>query len=227
MQPNRRLVQGFTLLELLVVITILAALGGSAIVAAGNMRENALRQIALMEIQKIKQALLQYRQDIGNFHTPDNPADFRALYEQGSLPTWDMASARGWRGPYLTTVGEGLVDIGDGLALNGSGDPFAGTAKNEQRGVADPFVAAPVKNGSYIACDDSDGDADCLLDWRTTTLQRRHTRWGRPYLLFDPTDPARARLVSMGPDGRYAGVNATNPCAPFDSSDDLVLCLLR
>ena len=222
-----RFERGFTLLEMLVVMTVLAALGGAVLVATGNLREGALRQAAQMEMQKIKQALLQYRLDRGAFHAPASPADFDALYTQGAQPVWDAATARGWRGPYLTALGEGLVDIGDNLQSNGSGSPSVidVAPRIEQRGVADPFVALAVANGGYVPCDAGAPDNNCLLDWRTLSGNPRHSRWGRPYLLFDLDDPARARLVGMGPDGRYDGVNGTDVCAP--NNDDLVLCLLR
>lgn len=216
--------RGFTLLELLVVIVVLAALGGGVIVSIGNTRESALRQVAQMEMQKIKQALLLYRQDTGNFPALANPADFSALYD--TTQTWEPSTGRGLRGPYLTVSGEGLVDIGDGLAGDGSGSPVSGSTLANVRGVADPFVIRPAAPGSGLPCDETATNSPnyCLLDWRTAPGTTTHTRWGRPYLLFDLSVPARARLVSMGPDGRYDGVNATD-CAP--NGDDLVLCLLR
>lgn len=218
---------GFTLLEMLVVIAILAALGGAMLLSADNLREGALRQVAQTEMQKVKQALLQYRQDIGDFPAPSHPADFAALYEQGSLPIWDASTGRGWRGPYLSQAGEGLVDVGDDVVANGAGSPVLGNTVTELRGVADPFVAAPTQLGNYRACEEDEDNSPntCLLDWRTATGLSTHSRWGRPYLLFDLGDRNKARLVSMGPDGIYGGVNATDACAP--NADDLVLCLLR
>lgn len=226
-RTNFRLAQGFSLIELLVVIFILAALGGGAIIAAGNMRENALHQIAITEMQKIKQALLQYRQDTGNFHTPAHPADFGALYD--IVQTWDPASGRGKRGPYLISATKGWVDIGNGLAANGSGSPavLGATPPIQVQGVADPFVAVPVVPGSYSPCEETvnNSPGNCLLDWRAAVGEPTRSRWGRPYLLFDLTAPDTARLVSMGPDGRYGGIHAANACLP--EGDDLVLCLLR
>lgn len=108
------------------------------------------------------------------------------------------------------------------------------------RAIADPFVALPVWQGGYMPCDiRSVDEAGCLLEWRrkADTSETRMAKVGRPYLLFDLNDkniPSNARLVSMGPDGRYAGVNASNVCAPpetpagaLEQVDDLVLCLFR
>lgn len=223
MRTDLRLAQGFSLLELLVVIVILATLGGSVIVAAGNIRDNALRQIALMEMQKIKQALLQYRQDTGDFHAPAHPADFSALFD--TAQTWDAATGRGKRGPYLISATKGLVDIGNNLTANGGGSPVLGATQSQQ-GVADSFVAAPVVSGSFNPCEETASNIpnNCVLDWRAAAGEPTHNRWGRPYLLFDLATP-NARLVSMGPDGRYDGPHAADACLP--NGDDLVLCLRR
>lgn len=220
---------GFTLLELLVVVLVLAALGGGVLAAVGNTQEHAMQQTAFAEMQKVKTALLQYRRDTGEFPAPAHPADFSALYQQGGAPAWDAASARGWRGPYLSVLGEGLVDIGDSLQNDGSGSPvlIVSAAHADTRAVADPFVARAVKNGSAMPCEDGEAGGACLLDFRTQAGEARHLRWGRPYLLFELNDPARARLVSMGADGVYAGPPAGDPCVPPAGSDDLVLCLAR
>jgi hypothetical protein len=156
-----------------------------------------------------------------------NPADFSALYD--ATQTWDIASARGKRGPYLSVLGEGQVDLGDSLQSDGSGSPvvIVTAAHDNTRAVADPFVARAVKNGSTTPCDDDALDSACLLDFRTQTGDPRHPRWGRPYLLFELNDPARARLVSMGADGIYGGQAGTDACVKPANSDDLVLCLTR
>lgn len=237
MQPHHCLAQakpfraqgGFTLLELLIVALVLAALGGGVIAALGDTQAHAMQQTALAEMQKIKTALLQYRRDTGEFPAPVHPADFSALYQQGGAPAWDAPSARGWRGPYLSVLGEGLVDIGDSLQNDGGGSPVlvVSAAHAEARAVADPFVARAVKNGSTSPCTDDASDSACLLDFRTQAGDPRHPHWGRPYLLFELNDPARARLVSMGPDGVYGGPPGSDPCTPPAGADDFVLCLAR
>lgn len=227
---GKRVADGFTLLELLIVVAILAAVAGAIIFSQGNMRATASAGLTRAEMQAIEDALLRFKQDTGHFPSPANPADFSALYTQGAESPWSVDSARGWRGPYLTRAGEGLVDIGDNLANTGAGDPSVidSAARNEVRAVADPFVAWPIRNGGYARCSESDTDDACLLDWRTRSGDPRHPRWGRPYLLFDLDDKAKARLLSMGENGRYeSGPCATDcaSCAP--SGDDIVLCLTR
>jgi prepilin-type N-terminal cleavage/methylation domain-containing protein len=221
---------GFTILELLMVVSILAIGAGFVLFAEGNIRETASSSVTLAEMGAVKTALLRFRRDTGAFPVPANPADFSDLYEQGSQSAWRIDVGRGWRGPYLTRRGEGLVDLGDDLANSGVGSPavITGTAHTEVRSVADPFVTWPIASGtSYQRCADGAADNDCLLDWRTQPGDARHERWGRPYLLFELDQPTRARLMGMGPNGRYESEN----CAGIDCTectaggDDLVVCL--
>lgn len=140
----------------------------------------------------------------------DSPANFWELYENPlagtghPLEPWNPNTRRGWRGPYLSRFGEGLVDLGDNLNPDGSGSPTAGSVLSRVRAVADPFVDQPA-NGVYLV-------------WRTNPGDSPHPRWGRPYLLFDLDDVINpARLVSMGQNRQYDGGTA----------DDIVLDLLR
>ncbi len=240
---------GFTLLELMVVTAILMALAGGVALSLSNAEETAKIQIARHEMQQLKQALLQFRRDTGHFPTPASPADFSALYDIKAETAWNIDTGRGWRGPYLSRAGEGYVDIGDELSQDGcSGIPVNGNSLVVP-GVADPFDHQPVIPGSYAICEENEKNENCLLDWRTTPDDgdeddedgdKAYDHHGRPYLLFDLQAPnalpagyasaeeyvrERARIVSMGPDGRYAGVNAADKCAP--NGDDLALCLLK
>lgn len=228
MQPKRR-ETGFTLLEMMAVVAILMAVAGGAVLAMGDTEEHAARQIANAEMAEIKKALLQFRRDTGNFPSPASLADFSALYTKpAGLQIWNIDTGRGWRGPYLSRSGEGYVDIGSGLDLAGAGDPLTGTLLENVQGVADPFEARPVMSS-----------IGKVFQWHIQADDDRYERHGRPYLLFDLQAPSplpagyasaeeyvreRARIVSMGPDGRYDGVNS-DKCAP--NGDDIVVCLLR
>ncbi len=220
---------GFTVLELMMVVAILAAISGAIIVSQGETLDDTNQRLAIVEMQAIKNALLRFKADTGALPVAANPADFSAIYDQGGESDWNINTARGWRGPYLTRKGEGLVDIGDNLVNTGAGSPISASANTNVRSVADPFINWPVKNGSNTPCTSADGDDDCVLDWRTQSGDSRHARWGRPYLLFDLDDLAKARLMSMGRNGRYesascAGVDCAS-CSP--GGDDILLCLTR
>lgn len=165
--------QGFTLLELLVVVAIMAIIAGSSIYGSRvNSIKKATDTAVMAEMHNIRKALLQYKTD--NFEFPekdngrDSPADFDFLF---STPThdsdgdgvediqlWNNDYQKGWRGPYLTSGDSGLVDIGDNLKLDGSGKPYDinnnanivgidNNTSNYQRGIPDPFSFPPVANG--------------------------------------------------------------------------------
>lgn len=264
---------GFTLLELLIVVSILAILGGALLTAYQNVDEDAARKVAQHEMLKVKDAILRFKQDTGylprqgpfDLAPPDqcdplntngvvplpsqgkawfcSPANFVELHDNPltgtthPLRNWNPDTGRGWRGPYLTRGGEGLVDIGDELLADGTGCPthVVVVLLTNVRGVADPFLTGPSVFDippfgippvcRYDACTNP-SQASCVLDWRTTSADETHIRWGRPYLMFDLNNE-KARIVSMGPDGIYAGVNALDPCSPPPNADDLVLCLLK
>jgi prepilin-type N-terminal cleavage/methylation domain-containing protein len=237
MKRNQR-ETGFTLLEMVVVIAILASLAGSVVLSMEGAEEMADEQIARSEMMDIRKALLQFRQDTGHFPVPASPADFSALYEITSEAIWNIDTGRGWRGPYLSGVRDGLVDIGDNLTAGGAGDPALGSEIARQSGVADPFAHpnAPDADGCTAIEPPNDG---CLLEWRDVANEEDRDLWGRPYLLFDLADTQRARIVSLGANGRYeCDRDADNDCDASDVTitgddlctprgDDIVVCLLR
>ncbi|AFL72262.1 type II secretion system protein [Thiocystis violascens] len=174
--------------------------------------------------------------------------------------SWDASRGRGWRGPYLRRDSQSLVDLSDDLKTNGIGSPIedGGTAKlvAEAIGIADPFgdtdpVKADPNFDVFHKFDDGSKYDRWLLDWRSThnayprevAINKKINgyylgRIGGPYFVFDLAEtPAglRPRLVSMGQNGRYGGVNGVDPCErgnsgdegndPDDDHDDIVLCL--
>ncbi len=222
---------GFTILELLIVVAILAALAGGVIMVLGGAEEDSSIKIAKSEMLEIKKALLKFKQDTGylpkqgpfalgiDCSSPTNPteekfcspANFEQLYASPDIPAtnpqeylenWNPDTARGWRGPYLTRQGEGLVDIGNGLGTDGSGSLTTGALLSEVRGVADPFVAKP--EGSFFV-------------WRTSPGSTPHDRWGRPFFLFDLNDNNNSRIVGMGPNRTYNN----------ETDDDIILYIFK
>lgn len=233
---------GFTLLELLIVVAILAAVAGGVILALGGVQDDAALNLSRGEMLEIKKAILRFRQDTGflpkqgpfDLAPPDgtgavplpaqgeawfrSPANLVQLYENPfpttsthPLKAWNPDTGRGWRGPYLTRQGEGLVDLGNGLNGDGTGSPTTGTALlSEMPGVADPYAAKPGP------CTLGGVPRECFA-WRAVAGGIPHDRWGRPYFLFDLNDPAQARIVGVGPNGIYDN----------GIGDDLVLSLFR
>jgi prepilin-type N-terminal cleavage/methylation domain-containing protein len=227
---------GFTLLELLIVVAVLATLAGGVILSLGGIEDDTSLNLSKNEMLEIKKALIRFKQDTGFLPrqgpfdlAPPNgsgvvplpvegenwfksPANFSQIYENPLASTthflraWNPDTSRGWRGPYLTQHGEGLVDLGNGLNADGTGSPIAGTTLLLNiRGVADPFVMQPEPCPPL---------GNCFV-WRTIASSPAHFRWGRPYFLFNLNDPLQARIVGMGADGTYG------------TTDDLSLFLFK
>lgn len=207
--------KGFTLLELLVVIGLLALISAAAVISLDDVGQHAALQITKTEMIEVRKALRQFRHDIGRFPDTSEPADFSQLTSRtlpATLGIYSADTGRGWRGPYLTSDGNGLVTVGTNLDLDGTGT-ILGAPVSEVAGVADEFTHTPAANNvlAWRQCTDL-SNAACAYQ----------AKFGRPFLLFDLADPD-ARLVSMGPDGRYDGINAADACIP--NNDDLVVCL--
>lgn len=196
----------------------------------GSVSDQAKSEASHLELNQLREAILLFQDDFGHLPkqgvlslTSDggqvvppsqgsawfyHPANFYQLYQNPFTDTghvlenWSPDTRRGWRGPYISSHGEGYVDIGANLQSDGSGSPTTGTLLSNIAAVADPFVAKPV--GNY-------------LTWRFETNSPSLNQWGRPYVLLDPDNPERARLVGFGPNRVYEG----------GLGDDIVVSLRR
>jgi prepilin-type N-terminal cleavage/methylation domain-containing protein len=236
--------QGFTLLELMVVVGIMAILGSALVTTysgqgEGSIGHNSKVQAARFEMQQLRKSLLQYKQDNIDFPDTESPADVSFLFTKSNdTAQWSIDYQIGWRGPYMSGGDAGLVDVGDGLNDAGASGPhiISSAAVTLQRAIPDPFTFYPVKNGqskSDLAdsCIESSVNNKCLLDWRLVGQSNNalpQIKYGRPYLLFDLAVNEKARIVSMGANGIYEG-SVVSICTPkfskSDNSDDLILCL--
>ncbi len=79
--------QGFTLLEVMLVLVIIAAIAGIAVVNIGGFQTRAYQQAASAEISNYKTMLATYRLHVGSY-----PSDLNALHEQPS----DLADPSKW-----------------------------------------------------------------------------------------------------------------------------------
>ena len=82
---------GFTLLELIVVVTIVATLAGAAVPVTSKMLEYRAREATVEELQVLAGASVAYFRDTGEF-----PAELADLLVDPKRP--------GWVGPYLSGV---------------------------------------------------------------------------------------------------------------------------
>ncbi len=233
---------GFSLLEMVLVVGIMATLGGVVMVTyggggKGSVRSSAQEAAVVFEMEQLRVSLQRYRGD-GNPFPPlqSSPADTLFLFDKGGLNSWSRDYQLGWRGPYVTGGDSGLVDIGNLLQSTGEGEAYtmnvdiAVSPNNLQRGIPDPFIRTPVDintEKSAEPCKEISDNNKCLFDWRylgQAETEEPRRKLGRPYLLFDLGD-RKGRIVSMGHDGVYAGNNIGDKCSPKAGSDDIVLCL--
>jgi general secretion pathway protein G len=89
---HRKSERGVTLIEMLVVITIIGLISGLVAVNVIRQGENAKRQIAKTQIGSFMNALGIYKLDTGAY--PSTAQGLQALHEKpGEMPNW--------AGPYL------------------------------------------------------------------------------------------------------------------------------
>ncbi len=212
---------GFTLLELLVVISLLAIVSGSVVLGYEDVQSQGREYNTDFEMAELRKALLQFRRDSGSNHFPhdgvydcDNdpdsetyipnpaidpnfPTDFPsdvASLSAADRVSWCKNSANFWM----------LFD-------NPLGKPWN---KDRRRGWNGPYL----RNRQIPVDFDTESALAGILD-----------PYGNPYLLED-MNTEDARIVSMGQNGLYEGENASNACLPNDASDvsdDRILCLLK
>lgn len=88
-------IRGFTLMELLVVLVILALIGGVAGPKVIKYLGGAKSGTAQMQVKQFGQGLDLYKLEIGKY--PSNQEGLKALVEA-------PAGAKGWNGPYLKEI---------------------------------------------------------------------------------------------------------------------------
>jgi general secretion pathway protein G len=93
MPQSLRKQSGFTLLELLVVLMIIALLAGFVGPKVFSNVDSAKEKTAMRQMRSLADALAQYRLDVGTY--PSESEGLNALTEQPS-------SAPNWNGPYLS-----------------------------------------------------------------------------------------------------------------------------
>jgi len=96
----------FTILELLVVMTIIIVLAGLILATSGYVQKKGARSRAEAEIAAISAALESYKADNGNYPTNNdtnnlNPADANPLDSDGDPTTFAATDTRNYMGSAL------------------------------------------------------------------------------------------------------------------------------
>jgi prepilin-type N-terminal cleavage/methylation domain-containing protein len=210
--------QGFTLIELVVVVAILAVVAGLVIMNVAGVNEHAEKTVAAASLHAVREALCGGPSGPGYLNDMKHEPDFdpAVLRIHDLLSTnfpghraFDPLTVRGWRGPYVRTEGA----VRNTNADRGGLFPAA----DERRWSGDTTFQA---RGFYAA----DGGA---LYGSAGDLAVADP-WGNPIVLQIPqTNLLYARVLSAGSDG----VLDTPPDVPVPDADsrgdDLLLFLNR
>jgi prepilin-type N-terminal cleavage/methylation domain-containing protein len=129
--PHKSRASGFTLLEIIVAVSILVVLAGVIAYRSGGLVETSKSAKAVQLVGALKNACAAYQADIGSL--PYEYAGYSAAYRQLSA-TQTMA---GWKGPYIES-------------------PFTTTGTNPWGGTAHLYNT--VTANSWITGFDTDGD---------------------------------------------------------------------
>jgi len=140
---------GFTLIEILVVIAVISMLAGMLMVSVGKIRTNAAIKVSQSMIDGISVALEAYKVDFGDYPPDDysdsggdtaavsNPAECLAFFLTREIRTDNTANTGGSqrlynasinREPYMKDLHENMTEdiTGDGWPelVDGFGNPF-------------------------------------------------------------------------------------------------------
>ena len=212
---------GFTLVELTLVVAILAIVASLVVQGVGGMRGDAEQTVAVASLQAVREAfcgtagapgLLSDMKYVPGFSNstmrigdlPEAPTNYSAF------TNYDRLARRGWRGPYVQNV----------RLVENTNEALLGRfpAMVDRRCATD---ATFLERGFYAA------------DYGTTNDPAMADPWGNPIVLQMPTNAPSdgecwryARLVSAGPDGILQTPGDDIPVRT-NRGDDLVLFLNR
>ncbi len=96
-QYDKHTRRAFTLIELLIVIAILLAIGGLVVVNLIPRGEQAKADLQLIQFDKVDEALQHFRLDLSRWPTEEEGLD--ALWEKEAIE--DEEDFDRWRGPYM------------------------------------------------------------------------------------------------------------------------------
>jgi prepilin-type N-terminal cleavage/methylation domain-containing protein len=214
-KPRFKPQSGFTLLEMLVVITVLGLIAGVAVLGLNGVTDQSRADTTNFEMAELRKALLQFRRDSGSRDFPT----------QGVYDCTDSAN-----GGLITDINSNFpLSFSASVAAMSNAefiiwcqspenfwmlfiDPFERPTQDQwnedtRRGWNGPYL-----QNKYGAVSNSSID----------TIPSVITPYQTPYLLFD-LSTANASIISMGENDTLGAISA---CSSGDD-DDYVLCLLK
>jgi len=142
--------RGFTLIELMIVIIVIAILALIIIPKITGARKRAQEATMVSNLQNIRSAVETYSSDNGVY--PNTLMDlFGTTATSGTAPT-SVAST--WKGPYLRNTGSAVCTTGTPLPTNPIVVSAAGTNANngEVAATAPPTAGAATAAANWAYC---------------------------------------------------------------------------
>ncbi len=135
---------GFSLLELLIVVSILATIAFTSSLAFTDIDKSQQELMTRTELTELSSAIRQLHEDTGfwlrtgsvevninRIPTHDVAYNWEVLAKPNGLNVWDPVSQRGWRGPYIDKVLDAaVITNGEALSIDGSNSGDNGDYNN-------------------------------------------------------------------------------------------------
>ena len=175
---------GFSLLELVVVMSIMAILAGAAIPVVRRAIDHAARKSTLIELEALASATVAFFEDTGSL-----PLELGALTTDPDLA--------GWTGPYIGTIGRDLRTGRHSAEVDGWSFPYR--LKLESASILS--ITSPGPDGQLGAFDDYSTRVDVTPVRRARTLEllgninRAIEQYNQTFLTSDPLPAEYALLL--------------------------------
>jgi len=172
-KSNRR--AGFSLMELVVVMSIMAILAGAAIPVARRAIDHAARKSTLTELESLASATVAFFEDTGSLPR-----------ELGELTT--DPGLTGWTGPYVGAIGKDLRTGRHSAEVDGWSFPY----RIEHESASVLTITSPGSDGQLDAFDDFSTRVDVTSVRRARTLELLRNingaieQYNQAYLASDP-----------------------------------------
>lgn len=230
MKPVRRDQQGFTLFELLVVVSVLAAMASIAAVAIDGYEQAAEKDLVHVEMKNISDAIHQFAVDTGHYpktgifqHEPTGEDNFAWLFTAPKYDSdkdadidvddktlgWNPNASIGWNGPYLTLDSQQRF-LSEDCDLDVAVDPV-----KLEVSISDTFVQ---KNSNPATCFTVYDKGTWIKKAVEGTEYHYETGFSMNWHPQCTGATSCIALVSAGEDGKFAGSTDTD-------SDDVVKVL--
>lgn len=165
---------GFTLLELMIVVSIMAIIAGMSLMRYGNTLSDSEQRATDAEMEQLRQSVIHYFNDQNSYTNNtlniQSPADIGFLTEFDYV--WDADYHRGWRGPYINRSLTTVIDIANSTKFQ-----FDGTGEPDDEDEDNPLIPVTAKLDPY-------GQPYLFFN-------------------LDPSSSLVPLIVSMGADGQY------------------------